>query len=78
MIDVINGLDCSADELFCMKVNQARPLLNGWLSELVANGSSAAVKRITDTVISLKNSMRRPKIEAEYSEKYWLFFCNKS
>lgn len=52
-----------------MEVNQARPLLNSWLSELVADCSSAEVKLITDTVISLKNSMRRLKIEAEYIEK---------
>lgn len=69
MIDIINALDCSADELFCMEVDQARPLLNSWLSELVADCSSAEVKLITDTVISLKNSMRRLKTETEYIEK---------
>lgn len=65
MLDIINALGCSADELLCMEVNQARPLLNSWLSELVADCSSTEVKLITDTVISLKNSLRRLNISED-------------
>lgn len=28
MLDIINALGCSADELFCMEIDQARPLMN--------------------------------------------------
>ena len=62
MIDIINALDCSTDELLCIEVNQARPLLNSWLSELVADCSATEVKLIADTVVSLKNSLRRLNI----------------
>ena len=59
MIDIINALGCSADELLCIEVEQARPLLNSWLSDLVADCNTTEVKLITDTVVSLKNSLRR-------------------
>lgn len=62
MVDIINALDCSADELLCAEINKARPLLNSWLSELVADCSSTEIKLIMDTVVSLKDSMRRLKI----------------
>lgn len=31
MVDIINALDCSADELLCVEIDQARPLVNCWL-----------------------------------------------
>lgn len=65
MIDIINALGCSADELLCIEVEQARPLLNSWLSDLVADCNTTEVKLITDTVVSLKNSLRRLKISEE-------------
>ena len=65
MIDIINALGCSADELLCIEVEQARPLLNSWLSDLVADCNTTEVKLITDTVVSLKNSRRRLKISEE-------------
>lgn len=65
MIDIINALGCSADELLCIEVEQARPLLSSWLSDLVADCNTTEVKLITDTVVSLKNSLRRLKISEE-------------
>lgn len=62
LVDISNALNCSADELLCMEVEQARPFLNSWLSELVADCSSTEIKLITDTVVSLKNAMRRLEI----------------
>lgn len=62
MIDIINALNCSADELLCMEIRQARPLLDSWLSELVADCDDTEVKLITDMVVSLKASLRRLKI----------------
>ena len=49
----------------CIEVEQARPLLNSWLSDLVADCNTTEVKLITDTVVSLKNSLRRLKISEE-------------
>ncbi|WP_298034483.1 helix-turn-helix domain-containing protein [uncultured Dysosmobacter sp.] len=62
MVDIINALECSADELLCVEIDKVRPLLNNWLSELVADCSSTEIKLIMDTVVSLKDSMRRLKI----------------
>ena len=55
-------MNCSADELLCIDVPQARSFLNSWLSELVADCSSTEIKLIADIVASLKGSMRRLKI----------------
>ena len=65
MVDIINALDCSADELLCMDIKKARPLLNSWLSELVADCNETEVKLITNMVVSMKESMRRLKITGE-------------
>lgn len=60
-IDVLNALDCSADELLCLELKRARPQLNSWLSELVADCDQDEAKLIADTVIALKSSLRRLK-----------------
>lgn len=65
MVDIINALDCSADELLCVEIDQARPLVNCWLSELVDDCSGTEIKLISDVVISLKSSMRRLKIDGQ-------------
>lgn len=69
LVDIINALGCSADEIFCMEVERARPALNNWLCELVADCDSTEMKLIADTVVSLKNSLRRLKISDEYDGK---------
>jgi len=61
IVDIINVLECSADELLCIEINQARPLFNNWLGELVSDCDADEVKLITDMVVSLKTSMRRLK-----------------
>lgn len=65
LVDIMNALDCSADELFCMEVDRSRPQLDNWLCELVADCSPDEIKLIADTVIALKNSMRRLGIAHE-------------
>ena len=65
MVDIINALDCSADELLCMEIRQARPLLDSWLSELVADCDDAEVKLITGMVVSLKAFLQRLKITGQ-------------
>lgn len=65
MIDIINALGCSADELLCIDINLARPLFNNWLVELVSDCDADEVKLITDMVLSLKASLRRLKITGQ-------------
>ena len=65
LIQIINALDCSADELFCLEVKSAKPFLNNWLSEIVADCDPAETKLILDTVTALKSSLRRLKITEE-------------
>lgn len=65
LVDIINALDCSADELLCIDVKKARPHLNSWLSELMADCNEAEIKLISDMVVSMKASLRRNKITVE-------------
>ena len=59
LIDIINVLGCSADELLCIEITSARPLFNSWISDLMADCSNDEMKLITDTVVAIKDSMRR-------------------
>ena len=61
-VDIVNALGCSMDELLCMDVEQARSVRDNWLGELVADCSGEEVKLITDTVLALKDSLRRLKL----------------
>lgn len=63
LIDIINALDCSADELLCIEIKKARPQYNDWLNELLSDCTQTEIKLITDMVANLKASMRRLKIE---------------
>ena len=59
LVDIINTLDCSADDLLCIEIKKSRPVYNTWISDLLSDCSSDEVKLITDTVIAMKESMRR-------------------
>lgn len=59
LIDIINTLGCSADELLCGEVEKAWPIRVNWLVELVEDCSSTEIKLIRDLVVSLKESLRR-------------------
>ena len=60
-ISIINVLGCSADELLCREVAAAKPLLNSWLSELVADCDSTEVKILSDIVAAAKQTLRKNK-----------------
>ena len=62
LIDIINALDCSADELLCIEIKKARPLFNDWLEDFLSDCSGQELKIIKDTVVALKDSMRRLKL----------------
>lgn len=68
LVDIINALGCSADELFCLEIEQARPALDHWLCDLVADCDALEMKIIADTVAGLKNSLRRLKVSAEFGK----------
>ena len=42
-ISILNALNCSADELLCREVATAKPLLNSWLSDIIADLEAALV-----------------------------------
>lgn len=58
MIDIINALNCSADELLCIEIEQARPWFNDWLVDLLSDCSDKEIKIISGIVKALKESLR--------------------
>ena len=62
LVDIINTLHCSADELLCIDIEKDRPIVSGWISDLLSDCSADEVKLITDTVTSVKDSIRRVKL----------------
>ena len=62
-ITIVNALDCSCDEMLCKEIRAAKPILNSWLSEQVADCSEEEVKIISDMVLSLKSSLRRHSVK---------------
>lgn len=60
-ITLCNVLECSADELLCREVVTAQPLMEHWLTELVADCDQTEIKIITDTVSALKQTLRKNK-----------------
>ncbi len=60
-IALLNHLDCSADAVLCKELTTARPLVDHWLAELVADCDQTEVKIIADTVVALKQTLRKNK-----------------
>ena len=60
---IVNYLQCSADELLCKEITTARPLVDHWLVELVADCDKTEIKIITDTISALKQTLRKNKPE---------------
>ena len=56
---IVNYLDCSSDEILCKEISKARPIVDSWLSELVADCDQTEIKIIADTVTALKHTLRR-------------------
>lgn len=65
LIDIINALKCSADELLCIEIVAARPQFSSWISELLSDCTNDEIKLITDTIVGMKDSMRRLKSKDE-------------
>lgn len=60
---IVNYLDCSADEILCKEIVTARPIVDSWLAELVADCDQREIKIIADTVSALKQTLRKNKQE---------------
>lgn len=60
-VAIVNYLDCSADEILCKEINAARPIVDSWLADLVADCDTTEVKIIADTVSALKKTLRKNK-----------------
>lgn len=60
-ISILNALDCSADELLCREVSASKPLLNSWLSDIIADCNPTETKILSDIVISAKQTLRKNK-----------------
>ena len=58
---IVNFLECSADELLCKEITTAKPIVDNWLAELVADCDKTEVKIIADMVSSLKQTLRKNK-----------------
>ena len=58
---IVNYLDCSADEILCKEINVARPIVDSWLAEMVADCDATEIKIIADTVAALKKTLRNNK-----------------
>lgn len=60
-ISILNALNCSADELLCREVTASKPLLNSWLSDIIADCDPTETKILSDIVISAKQTLRKNK-----------------
>lgn len=60
-LGIVNYLQCSADELLCKEIISARPIVDHWLTELVADCDQTEIKIIADAVVGLKQSLRKHK-----------------
>lgn len=58
---IVNYLECSADELLCKEIVAARPIVDNWLVDLVADCDPTEIKIIADTVTTLKQTLRKNK-----------------
>ena len=58
-VAIINALDCSADELLCLELKDARPVLSERIAKTLEDCSQEEMRVIADVVATLKDSLRR-------------------
>lgn len=61
-ISILNALECSADELLCREINTAKTFRDNWLTELISDCDPAEAKILSDTLITLKATLRKNKL----------------
>ncbi len=60
-IALLNFYGCSADKVLCKEIAAAKPLVDHWLVDMVADCDQTETKIISDTVAALKQSLRKHK-----------------
>lgn len=60
-LSIINALNCSADEILCKEIKVGRPHVDNWLADLVADCDQTEIKIVSDTVVTLKQTLRKNK-----------------
>lgn len=58
-VAIVNALGCSADELLCLELKNAKPVLAGRIAQTLADCSEEELRVISDTVSALKDSLRK-------------------
>ena len=58
-IAIINALSCSADELLCDELSNAQHTYSSEISNLLEDCNSRELMVMADTLVSLKNSLRK-------------------
>lgn len=58
-IAIINALSCSADELLCYELDHSEHTYHEEISQLLNDCDTKELMVITDTITSLKNSLRK-------------------
>ena len=61
-IALCNVLECSADELLCREIVAAQPLMQNWLTDLIADCDCVETKILSDVLIATKNTLRKNKV----------------
>lgn len=61
-INLCNVLGCSADDLLCREIAAAKPVMDNWLTQLIADCDAVETKILTDILISAKNTLRKNKV----------------
>ena len=61
-IAILNALDCSADALLCRETKAGKPLLNSWLTEIIADCDPTETKILSDIVIAAKQTLRKNRM----------------
>lgn len=61
-INLCNALECSSDELLCREIWSAKPIMEHWMSTLIADCDDTETKILTDILIAAKNTLRKNKI----------------
>lgn len=58
LVDIINALDISADELFCDYIAKCRPIFHNRIADCIEDCTEEEIRIIADTIIALKSSLR--------------------
>lgn len=58
LVDIINALDISADELFCDYIVKCRPIFHNRIADCLEDCSEEEIRIISDMAEGLKTSLR--------------------